>query len=58
MSNPRRLQLWVDYFLRFDETAWSIQDPAIQDDEGDTEVRKSAGVCVGGGGGGGKQVYH
>lgn len=37
VSNPRRLQLWVDYFLRFDETAWSTQDPAIQDDEGDTE---------------------
>lgn len=37
VSNPRRLQLWVDYFLRFDETAWSTQDPAIQDDEGDAE---------------------
>ena len=38
VSNPRRLQLWTDYFLRFDETAWSTQDPAIQDDDGDTEV--------------------
>lgn len=37
VSNPRRLQLWVDYFLRFDETAWSTQDPTIQDEEGDTE---------------------
>ncbi|KAJ7373757.1 hypothetical protein OS493_011366 [Desmophyllum pertusum] len=37
VSNPRRLQLWVDYFLRFDETAWSTQDPTIQDDEADTE---------------------
>ena len=44
MSNPRRLQLWVDYFLRFDETAWSTQDPAIQDDEGDVEVRAHLGV--------------
>ncbi|XP_020624382.1 uncharacterized protein LOC110061862 [Orbicella faveolata] len=37
VSNPRRLQLWVDYFLRFDETAWSTQDPTIQDDDGDAE---------------------
>lgn len=44
VSNPRRLQLWVDYFLRFDETAWSTQDPAIQDDEGDAEVRAHLGV--------------
>lgn len=37
VSNPRRLQLWVDYFLRFDETAWSTQDSTIQDDDGDAE---------------------
>lgn len=30
--------MWVDYFLRFDETAWSTQDPTIQDDDGDAEV--------------------
>ena len=40
VSNPRRLQLWVDYFLRYDETAWSTQDPAIQDEDGDSEVRQ------------------
>ena len=40
VSNPRRLQLWVDYFLRYDETAWSTQDPAIQDEDGDNEVRQ------------------
>ena len=39
VSNPRRLRLWVDYFLRFDETAWSKQDPSPQDDDGETEVR-------------------
>ena len=39
VSNPRRLRLWVDYFLRFDETAWSKQDPSLQDDDGETEVR-------------------
>ena len=47
VSNPRRLQLWVDYFLRFDETAWSTQDPTIQDDDGDAEVgwgRRGGGV--------------
>lgn len=37
VSNPRRLQLWVDYFLRYDETAWSTQDSAIQDEDGDNE---------------------
>lgn len=39
VSNPRRLRLWVDYFLRYDETAWSKQDPSLQDDDGETEVR-------------------
>lgn len=38
VSNPRRLRLWVDYFLRFDETAWSKQDPSLQDDDGETEA--------------------
>lgn len=37
VSNPRRLRLWVDYFLRFDETAWSKQDPALQVDDRETE---------------------
>ena len=32
--------MWVDYFLRYDETAWSTQDPAIQDEDGDNEVRQ------------------
>lgn len=30
----------MDYFLRFDETAWSTQDSTIQDDDGDAEVRR------------------
>lgn len=30
----------MDYFLRYDETAWSTQDPAIQDEDGDSEVRQ------------------
>ena len=38
VANPRRLRLWVDYFLRYDETAWAAQDSNIQDDDGDSEV--------------------
>lgn len=46
VSNPRRLRLWVDYFLRFDETAWSKQDPSLQDDDGETEVRGEVEECL------------
>ena len=36
-SSPRRLQLWADYFLRFDETAWS----ALEAEEAD----RASEVC-------------
>lgn len=38
--------MWVDYFLRFDETAWSTQDSTIQDDNGDAEVSCRRRGCL------------